>query len=119
VITAPRGPFVIREISEKAPPGGSHRKYSCWLEDTRDESCVFVDGGEPEDQILTRDLSDLVDALNIESTRRDQSLDVLILRLSQRAAWLRAEYLKGGKTEDHERECLHIIDLVKDVRGAT
>jgi hypothetical protein len=35
--------------------------------------------------------------------------DGLIARLTERAEWLRREYLNGGKTEDHERECLHIL----------
>lgn len=49
--------------------GGQDGTSNAWLEDTRDGSCAFVDGMEPEDAILCRDLKEFVDLLNAEAAK--------------------------------------------------
>lgn len=68
------GPFQVRhplihKDDPKNPLGlDENERNETWLEDTRDHRAVWVDGHEPEDMCLGRDLDDFVHALNAEAT---------------------------------------------------
>lgn len=62
--------YVVRWPSDGFPnPLRSGRREYPWLEDTKTGQAVFTDGGEPEDQTLSRDLDDLVSELNMLADR--------------------------------------------------
>lgn len=64
--------YIIHHISDKKPPGWDDEGYRddfWWLERVSDGTCIYMDGGEPEDRILVRNLEDLVDELNAISSK--------------------------------------------------
>lgn len=80
-----------------------HGDYSNALIDSRDGRKVFMDGGAPEDQSLTRDLGDLVKELNAVAA----SLEIH----ATRAANLEVAIRKHRNARGHDRCWENDLDL--------